>query len=164
MTDNTNIHQRIGEAITSGGEFNIIRANNAHEEQILTDAGFVKVGSMKEGDKIISLFKVELKEKEVVKIVEVPNKNNSWPFNEQSHPFRKPDPGIWLYNDTNKPMYTYLGTNTGDADWVQKDLNKTISTSTGTFDGTLSTRLDAAYDPLSILQDYTFNTELDKKQ
>lgn len=170
MTDNTNIHQRIGEAITSGGEFNIIRANDAREEQILTDAGFVKVGSMKEGDNIVSLFKVELKEKEVVKIVEVPNKNNSWPFNDQSHPFRKPDPGIWyhnnhwLYNDPNKPLYTYFGTNTCDVDWAVKDLNKTISTTTGTFNGSVSTRLDAAYDPLSILQDYTFNQVLDKKQ
>lgn len=190
MTDNTNIHQRIGEAITSGGEFNIIRANDAQEEQILTDAGFVKVGSMKEGDNIVSLFKVELKEKEVLKIVEVPNKNNSWPYNDQSNPFRKPDPGIWyhnnhwLYNDPNKQMYTYFGTGTGNADWVTTDLSKTIS-ETGnsgynssnaswsrtiskepelnTFKGTSSTLLDAAHNPLSILDDYYF-TDLTKKQ
>ena len=187
MTDNTNIHQRIGEAITSGGEFNIIRANDSLEEQILTDAGFVKVGSMKEGDKIVSLFKVELKEKEVVKIVEVPNKNISWPFNDQSHPFRKPDPGIWYYNnqwkcnDPNNQMYTNLGTGTGNADWALKDLDKTLSkiddiisnsswsrdmsnkTDINTFNGTLSTRLDAAYDPLKALNGY-FSPEQCKNQ
>lgn len=188
MTDNTNIHQRIGEAITSGGEFNIIRANDAQEEQILTDAGFVKVGSMKEGDKIVSLFKVELKEKEVLKIVEVPTNNNIYPWNQIKIPER---PGIWYhnnhwqYNDPNKQMYTNFGTGTGNADWVLTDISKTISAGdesisscfgnatwsrtmtkepeVKSFNGTLSTSLDAAYNPLSILDDYFF-TEQPKNQ
>ena len=134
MTDNTNIHQRIGEAITSGGEFNIIRANDAQEEQILTDAGFVKVGSMKEGGNIVSLFKVELKEKEVVKIVEVPTNKNNYPWNQIKDPtYPYTTPSIWytndhwLCNDPNKPAYTYFGTSTTGADWMQQDLSKTIS-------------------------------------
>ena len=161
----SNIYERIGEALLSNGEHDIIRAENKHEEDTLTKAGFTKVGSIKEGGNIVALFKIEQKTKEVVKIVEVPK--TTWPYNDQSHPFRKPDPGIWYHNnhwmnnDPNKPLYTYLS-GSGNADWAMRDLNKTISASEGTFKGTLSTRLDASYDPLSVLSDYTFNTVLPK--
>lgn len=179
----SNIYERIGEALLSNGKYDIIRAENKHEEDVLANAGFTKVGSIKEGDKIIALFKIEHKTKEVLKIVEAPNKNNSWPFGEQSHPFRKPDPGIWYYNNhwminnPNNPMYTYLGTGTGNSDWMMTDMSKTTSVSNTTsnssgsnplegksFNGTLSTRLDsAAHNPLGVLEDYFFPTDKAEK-
>lgn len=138
----SNIYERIGEALLSNGKHDIIRAENKHEEDVLAAAGFTKVGSIKEGDKIVALFKIEQKTKEVVKIVEVPKKENSWPYNnEKSYPFGRPDPGIWYYNEKN-PMYTY-GTGTGDATWMQ-------------YKGNTTSLMDAAYNPLSVLEDYTF--------
>lgn len=138
----SNIYERIGEALLSNGKHDIIRAENKHEEDVLAAAGFTKVGSIKEGDNIVALFKIEQKTKEVVKIVEVPKKENSWPYNnEKPYPFGRPDPGIWYYNDQN-PMYTY-GTGTGDTTWMQYKGNTTSLT-------------DAAYNPLSVLEDYTF--------
>lgn len=65
-----NIHQRIGEAITSGGKCNIVKAQNSYEEQILTDAGFVNIGYVEEEDGTYALFRIELPVKEVIKYVE----------------------------------------------------------------------------------------------
>lgn len=114
----SNIYERIGEALLSNGQHDIIRAESKHEEVTLTNAGFTKVGSIKEGDKIIALFKIEQKTKEVLKIVEVPKKDTYWPYNnDKSYPFGRPNPGIWYYNDHN-PLYTY-GTGTGDSSWMQ---------------------------------------------
>lgn len=138
----SNIYERIGEALLSNGKHDIIRAESKHEEDVLAAAGFTKVGSIKEGDNIVALFKIEQKTKEVVKIVEVPKKENSWPYNnEKSYPFGRPDPGILYYNEKN-PMYTY-GTGTGDATWMQ-------------YKGNTTSLMDAAYNPLSVLEDYTF--------
>jgi hypothetical protein len=127
----SNIYERIGEALLSNGKHDIIRAENKHEEDVLTKAGFTKVGSIKEGDKVVALFKIEQKTKEVIKVVEVPTKEKQWPYNEQN-PFRKPDPGIWYYNDHN-PLYTY-GTSTGDPDWT-KYTGKTVSDAGNSYSG-----------------------------
>lgn len=146
----SNIYERIGEALLSNGKHDIIRAESKHEEDVLTAAGFAKVGSIKEGDKIVALFKIEQKTKEVIKIVEVPKKENSWPYNnERSYPHGRPDPGIWYYNQTT-PLYTY-GTGTGDTSHLQ-------------YKGQTTSLMNAAYNPLSILEDYSFpkadNTEV----
>lgn len=138
----SNIYERIGEALLSNGKHDIIRAESKHEEDVLTTAGFTKVGSIKDGDKIVALFKIEQKTKEVIKIVEIPKKENSWPYNnEKSYPFGRPDPGIWYYNEKN-PLYTY-GSGTGDATYMQ-------------YKGQTTSLKNASYDPLSVLEDYSF--------
>jgi len=129
----SNIYERIGEALLSNGKHDIIRAESKHEEDVLTAAGFTKVGSIKEGDKIVALFKIEQKTKEVIKIVEVPKKETSWPYNDKSYPFGRPDPGIWYYNEQ-KPLYTY-GTGTGDASWMQYK-GTTVSGDGNSYSGT----------------------------
>ena len=111
------LNERIGDALLSNGQHDIIRAESKHEEDLLTNAGFTKIGSMKEGDNIIAIFKIEQKTKEVLKIVEVPKKENSWPYNDKSYPFGRPEPDSWYYNPNN-PMYS-TGTSTGDATWMQ---------------------------------------------
>ncbi|EBS4516361.1 hypothetical protein DQT32_02890 [Salmonella enterica subsp. enterica serovar Braenderup] len=124
----SNIYERIGEALLSNGEHDIIRAENKHEEDVLTKAGFTKVGSIKEGDQVVALFKIEQKTKEVIKIVEVPSKQQSWPWNDHKEvPGR---PGIWYLNDNKTipnqyQLYSY-GTGTGDAEWMNH-LGTTLS-------------------------------------
>ncbi|QXO11956.1 hypothetical protein pEaSNUABM44_00260 [Erwinia phage pEa_SNUABM_44] len=108
MTNEVSIYQRIGEAIASKGLYNIIRATTPDEETILEDSGFIKVGSIKEGDVITSLYKIELKEKEVIKIVEVP-KISSPPWGNQPI-----DTSPW----NNKPYIMYTN-GTGDAEWLK---------------------------------------------
>ncbi len=124
----SNIYERIGEAILSNGQHDIIRAESELEADVLTKAGFTKVGSMKEGDVIVALFKIEQKTKEVIKIVEVPSKQQSWPWN--NHKEIPSQPGIWYLNDNKTipnqyQLYSY-GTGTGDADWMNH-LGTTLS-------------------------------------
>ncbi len=135
MSNDINIYQRIGETLASSGNHEIIAAYTPAEDDILVRAGFTKIGSMKNGDgDIVNLYKFEQQVKEVVKIVEVPTNKNNYPWNQIKDPaYPYTTPGIWyrndhwLYNDPNKPAYTYFGTSTTDADWVQKNWNKTIS-------------------------------------
>lgn len=136
MNNYDNLFQRIGEALTSGGEYNIIRANDDNEIAILNNAGFVQIGSMKDGDTIVSLFKIELKAKEVIKIVEAPTKlsppwNNS-PIDRQ--PFWDNSPNDRQPYITNTPHIMY-STGTGDtSEWMYKKYNNSV-------DLTLSTEL-----------------------
>lgn len=66
----SNIYERIGRAISSCGEYDIVRAETKEEVEILEGSGFKKVGSMLEGEKVISLYKIETKT--IEKIVQVP--------------------------------------------------------------------------------------------
>lgn len=67
----SNIYERIGRAISSCGEYDIVRAETKEEVEILEGSGFKKVGSILEGEKVVSLYKIEAKT--IEKIVIVPN-------------------------------------------------------------------------------------------
>lgn len=163
MTDATNIYQRIGESLASKGLYDIVSANTPGEEAILVDAGFTKVGSMKQEGQIVSLYKLEQKVKEVVKIVEVPSKQNSWPWN--NHKEVPSQPGIWYLNDNKTipnqyQLYSY-GTGTGDADWMNH-LGTTLSsnyTSTGNT-SSYNTKLASSLDDVkNVLTQIASNTK-----
>lgn len=151
MSNETNIYQRIGETLASSGKHEIIAGNTPHEEAILLRAGFTKIGSMKnDNGNIVNLYKFDKQVKEVVRVVEVPKKDQStWPWNDQTNPFTKPNPGIWYYNQNN-PLYTY-GNSTGDNVHLQ-------------YKGSTTSLMDAAYNPLSILEDYSFPSSEDTKK
>lgn len=137
----SNIYERIGEALLSNGQHDIIRAESKHEEDTLVKAGFTKVGSIKEGDNIVALFKIEQKTKEVIKIVEVPTIDTS--------PWNKKPNNVGDYPWNNRPYVMNYGT--GDTSHLQ-------------YKGQTTSLMNAAYNPLSILEDYSFpkadNTEV----
>lgn len=66
----SNIYERIGRAISSCGEYDIVRAETKEEVEILEGTGFKKVGSTLEGENVIPLYKIETKT--IEKIVQVP--------------------------------------------------------------------------------------------
>lgn len=66
----SNIYERIGRAISSCGLYDIIRAETQEEVEILEGCDFKKVGSMLEGEKVVSLYKIE--PKIIEKVVQVP--------------------------------------------------------------------------------------------
>lgn len=135
----TNIYQRIGEALASNGLHDIIFANDLDEETILSNAGFKIIGSMKLDDgKIVSLFKFEQKIKEVIKIVEVPNKNNDWPWNDHKSipPYQRYySPGTVYCNDA-----SYKNTLSSD-NFVWSDLQNNFNMSAELYK-VASTKLD----------------------
>lgn len=63
MSNELSIYHRIGEAISSNGLYNIVRASTHEEERILEDAGFIEVGSIKDDGEITKLYQIELKDK-----------------------------------------------------------------------------------------------------
>jgi hypothetical protein len=130
----SNIYERIGEALLSNGKHDIIRAESKHEEDVLAGAGFTKVGSLKEGENIIALFKIEQKTKEVVKVVQVPIIDTS--------PWNKKPNNVGDYPWNNRPyVMNYADTGTGDAGYMQ-------------YKGNTTSLMNAAYNPLSVLEDY----------
>lgn len=133
----SNIYERIGEAFLSNGKHDIIRAESKHEEEILSGAGFTKIGSLKEGDDIIALFKIEQKTKEVIKVVHAPIIDTS--------PWNKKPTNVGDYPWNNRPyvMNYAMDTGTGGDGYMQ-------------YKGNTTSLMNAAYNPLSILEDYNF--------
>lgn len=141
ITELDDLNRRLGEALTSGGAITLVHAKTDYEIQALQKLGFKQVGTfVDDNGNLVILYNVQLKEKEVVKIVEVPTtplpdwwKNNKTPF---SPPYHQP---LWCN-----------GGSSGDADWKYNTLN--ISTNIGSS----TSLMDEAYNPLSILEDYLF--------
>jgi|AGFT01.1.fsa_nt_gi hypothetical protein len=121
------IFQRIGEAIASQGKITVVVALNDVEEKVLQGAGFKMVGTMELNGSVLKLFEVKIQQ-----IINAPS------------------PGVWNH-DINKPKkyvqewpegYRMYSTGTGSDNLIYK--------------GSTTSLMDAAYNPLSILEDYFF--------
>jgi|SRR6478609_851412 len=133
------IYQRIGEAIASQGKVTLVAALTPAEEHILTTSGFKKVGTMDLNGTNIDLFEVK-----VTQVVNAPVP----PYNG----IRTPSPGVQPYktNDTYPRKY--------EAQWPENYRLYTYGTGTPPdvqYRGSTTSLVDAAYNPLSILSDYT---------
>lgn len=122
----SNIYERIGRAISSCGEYDIVRAETKEEVEILEGSGFKKVGSTLEGEKVISLYKIETKT--IEKIVHVPNISPTikpYPPIDTS-PWDKPNlPGIGQPWTSTQPYTATFGT--GDVpDYALKNVTLSI--------------------------------------
>lgn len=128
----TNIFQRIGEAVASQGKITLVAALTPAEGEVLKSAGFKKVGSTDIDNNIIDIYEV--------KINQVINTTDY-------QKIRAPIKDSWPYVDENpwKQNYKMYGDST--------DASKQIN-----YRGTTTSLIDAAYNPLSILEDY-FVTE-----
>ena len=137
----SNIYERIGEALLSNGQHDIIRAESKHEEDTLAKAGFTKVGSIKEGDKIVPLFKIEQKTKEVIKVVTAPTVTTPWNVPDNNYPWN------------NRPYINYFtSTGTGITD-----------TYPSLYKGNITSSTDSAYNTLSDLENgFNMSVELYK--
>lgn len=134
------IYQRIGEAIASQGKVTLVAALTPAEEHILTTSGFKKVGTMDLNGTNIDLFEVK-----VTQVVNAPVP----PYNG----IRTPSPGVQPYktNDTYPRKY--------EAQWPENYRLYTYGTGTPPdvqYRGSTTSLMDAAYNPLSILEDFYF--------
>lgn len=121
------IFQRIGEAIASQGKITVVAALNDIEEKVLQGAGFKMVGTMDLNGSVLKLFEV--------KIQQIIN---------------TPAPAHWHRTIEKPTKYTQ--------EWPEN--YRMYSNGTGTdnliYKGNTTSLVDAAYDPLSILEDYFF--------
>ncbi|QCW18987.1 hypothetical protein 7t3_0466 [Salmonella phage 7t3] len=125
------IFQRIGEAIASQGKITLVAALNDEEANILMGAGFKKAGTMDLNGSLVDLYEVKVQQ-----II-----NTTQPYQIARDIFDKPRKYEQQWPE-NYRMYS-IGTGTGQA----AHLN---------FKGNTTSLMDAAYDPLSILEDYFF--------
>lgn len=130
----SNLYQRIGEAMTSQGKITLVLALDEEESALLRNANFVSRGFVDINGSIVEVFDAT---KTVVHTT-LPQPNDWW---------TKPGPSItpfpsqpWIATSPSPYTATYTPGGSGVAP--------------NTFNGTVSTRMDAAYDPLSILEDY----------
>lgn len=132
------IYQRIGEAIASQGKVTLVAALTSAEEEILKNSGFKKAGTMDLNGSNIDLYEVK-----VTQII-----------NTQTPPYT----GIRTPIGDSKP-YKY------EASWPENYRLYTNGTGNAPsslhYGGQTTSLMDAAYNPLSILEDYYFTTPSD---
>lgn len=130
------IYQRIGEAIASQGKITLVAAITPNDEHVLKTSGFKKVGTMDLNGSNIDLYEVK-----VTQIVNAPA-----PYTSIRSPLDKPRKYEQQWPE-NYRLYTY---GTGTPPDVQ-------------YRGSTTSLMDAAYNPLSILEDYFFPESKDKE-
>jgi len=122
----SNIYERIGRAISSCGEYDIVRAETKEESEILEGSGFKKVGSILEGEKVVSLYKIEIKT--IEKVVQVPIVSptikpyppiDTTPWDNTNPWNNKP----WV---SNQPYTATFGT-VNQPDWLYRDGSTVVS-------------------------------------
>lgn len=129
----SNIFQRIGEAVASAGKITLVVALNPEEAGVLSGSGFKKVGTVDLHGEWVDVYEVKIQQ--IVNTqphqIKVPIKDEkpSWPYNGPQWPDNK-----------NYRLY-------GDSSDASGQVN---------YRGKTSSLVDAAYDPLSILEDYFF--------
>lgn len=133
------IFQRIGEAIASQGKITLVAALTPDEGIVLTNSGFKKVGTMDIEGSLVDLY--EVKVTQVINTtlpyngIRSPSDNKIFPFGETPKKYEAQWP-------ENYRLYTY---GTGTPPDVQ-------------YRGSTTSLMDAACNPLSILEDYFFPT------
>lgn len=133
----SNLYQRIGEAMTSQGKITLVLALDEEESALLRNANFVSRGFVDINGSIVEVFDAN---KTVVHTT-LPQPNDWW---------TKPSPST-------SPFTTTPWTTTG----IRSPYTATFTpegspVSPNKFNGTVSNVLNAAHDPLSILEDYYF--------
>lgn len=135
------IYQRIGEAIASQGKITLVAAITPNDEHVLKTSGFKKVGTMDLNGSNIDLYEVK-----VTQII-----NTQAPYTGIRSPLDKPYPG------TKPTKY--------EAQWPENYRLYTYGTGTPPdvqYRGSTTSLVDAAYNPLSILEDYFFPEASDR--
>ena len=130
----SNLYQRIGEAMTSQGKITLVLALDEEESALLRNANFVSRGFVDINGSVVEVFDAT---KTVVHTT-LPQTNDWW---------TKPGPSITPFPSqpwTTTSPSPYTATYTPDGSGVAPR----------TFNGTVSNVVNAAYDPLSILEDY----------
>lgn len=133
------IYQRIGEAIASQGKVTLVAALTPNDEHVLKTSGFKKVGTMDLNGSNIDLYEVK-----VTQIINTPPYNGIRQPNPEPFPRSFPPKKYEQQWPENYRLYTY-GTGT--------------SPSSLQYGGSTTSLMDAAYNPLSILEDYFFPSE-----
>lgn len=130
----SNLYQRIGEAMTSQGKITLVLALDDEEAALLRNANFVSRGFVDINGSTVEVFDAT---KTVVHTT-LPVQNDWW---------TKPGPSItpfptqpWTTSTPRPYTATYTPEGTGVAP--------------NTYRGSTTSLTDAAYDPLSILEDY----------
>lgn len=133
----SNLYQRIGEAMTSQGKITLVLALDEEESALLRNANFVSRGFVDINGSIVEVFDAT---KTVVHTT-LPQPNDWW---------TKPSPST-------SPFTTTPWTTTGiRSPYTATFTPEGSSVSPNKFNGTVSNVLNAAYDPLSILEDYYY--------
>lgn len=127
----SNLYQRIGEAMTSQGQITLVLALDFAEAELLRNSNFPSRGRIDLNGSILEVFDVV---KTVSTVVPGTPSNDWWKVAPLKREPWQTDP--WTA--------TYTPTGTGVAP--------------NTYNGTVSNALDAAYNPLSILDDHLFSS------
>lgn len=133
------IYQRIGEAIASQGKITLVAAITPNDEHVLKTSGFKKVGTMDLNGSDIDLYEVK-----VTQVV-----NTQAPYTG----IRSPYPGTQPYKTDDGYPRKY------EPQWPENYRLYTYGTGTPSdlqYRGSTTSLMDAAYNPLSILEDYFF--------
>jgi len=125
----TNIFQRIGEALASQGRITLVAARTPSEGEVLKIAGFKNVGSTDIDGDLIDIYEVK-----ITQVINTPPKQIKVPIKDE-----KPS---WPYQDPWPKNYRLY--------------SNSSSTPSTNYRGITSSLMDAAYNPLSILEDYFF--------
>lgn len=129
------IYQRIGEAIASQGKITLVAALSISDDEVLQKSGFRKVGTMDLNGATIDLYEVK-----VTQVINTPPYNGIRQPNPEPFPRSFPPKKYEQQWPENYRLYTY---GTGTPPDVQ-------------YRGSTTSLIDAAYNPLSILEDYFF--------
>ena len=132
----SNLYQRIGEAMTSQGKITLVLALDEEETALLRNANFVSRGFVDINGSTVEVFEAT---KTVVHTT-LPVQNDWW---------TKPGPSITPFPSqpwTTSTHSPYTATYTPDGTGVKPR----------SYNGYVSTLMNAAYDPLSTLDDYYF--------
>lgn len=139
----SNLYQRIGEAMTSQGKITLVLALDDEEAALLRNANFVSRGFVDINGSTVEVFDAT---KTVVHTTTLPVQNDWW---------TKPGPSItpfpsqpWTTSTPRPYTATYTPEGTGVAP--------------NTYRGSTTSLTDAAYDPLSVLEDYYYENIPDK--